>query len=76
MVVGYCPFGGEKGEEGRGLASVGSRRVGWGGFGIDILVRVRVRVRVIVRILHKADLYQLLVSTTDLEFGVLFRRLE
>ena len=31
---------------------------------------------VIVRILHKADLYQLLVSTTDLEFGVLFRRLE
>ena len=34
------------------------------------------RVRVIVRILHKADLYQLLVSTTDLEFGVLFRRLE
>ena len=39
-------------------------------------LRVRVRVRVIVRILHKADLYQLLVSTTDLELGVLFRRLE
>ena len=36
---GIAPLGGgKKGEEGRGLASVGSRRVGWRGLGIDILV--------------------------------------